>query len=226
MSEALKFIKQFLKNNYLLLILLAVDFFLLVVHLIYGNTNDFFNFDRERNLPTAWAATQCLLAAYFWFSWHRSLKNDKIIKRSQQIFVYLGTVIFLYIACDEFLQWHESFGDQLGSYLKSIDWGVMFWRHNPVFSWLLVFAVPLLFLGVFFLWTAWRLWNRRVFWQVVAAASLFVLGAYGIEFLGSLSFNEVWQKIPYWYLVTVEEFAELLSISFLIGIFYKNKLEK
>lgn len=222
MKEALKSMRQFLKNNYLLFVCLSVDIVLLILHLFFGKEFSLVNFDREMNIPTVWAAFQCLLAGYFWFSWHRSLKNDKIQKSSQRIFVCLGLAVFLYIALDEVLQWHEFLGDHLGLYLKSINLGEMFWHNNPAFAWLIIFCPLLLFLGLFLLWGAWRFLPRKIFWQIVAATSLFVIGSYGIEILGTLNFNEVWQGIPYWYLVTAEEFLELLSVSLLIGIFYKQ----
>lgn len=222
MNEALKSAIMFFKNNRLLVCLLVVNFTLLIFHILCGENNDFFNFDRERNLPTAWAAGQALLAAWAWLWWHQSIKNDTMNKISFAIFKFTGFFLLVYIALDEFFQWHEYFGDHLGLYLKSIGWGEMFWHNNPVFAWLLVFAPALLVLGIFFLGSAWRVWPRKVFWQVCAAASLFVLGGYGMEFLGSLSFNDVWQKIPYWYLVTIEESLEFLSICLLTIIFYKQ----
>ncbi|HPL92769.1 MAG TPA: hypothetical protein PLB38_00605 [bacterium] len=213
---------MFLKNNFFWLILFAVNITLLFLHILFGENHDFFSFDREYNLPTAWASLQALLAAGAWLWWHQTMKNDTMKKISFAIFKFAGFFLLVYIALDEFFQWHEFFGDQLGLYLQSIGWGEMFWRHNPVFAWLLVFAPALLALGIFFLWGAWRAWPRAVFWRVCAAASLFVLGSYGMEFLGSLSFNEVWQKIPYWYLITIEETLEFLSIAFLTSIFYKQ----
>lgn len=222
MKEALKSAKQFLKNNYFGLIFLTINISLLWLHIFLGDGNDFFNFDREYNLPSAWASLQCVLAAGAWLLWHRSLKSDKIKSVSQSVFVYSGFLLLIYLAFDEFFQWHEFFGDSLGLYLKSLDWGIMFWRYNPVFAWLLIFAPFVILLGTFFARGAWRLWPRSVFWQVVFAGALFVFGSFGIEVLGALHFNEVWQIVPYWYLVTVEEFLELLSICFLLNIFYKQ----
>ena len=192
------------------------------LHVFLGENNDFFSFDREYNLPTAWASLQALLAAGAWLWWHQTMKNDTMKKISFVIFKFTGFFLLIYIALDEFFQWHEFFGDQLGLYLQSIGWGEMFWRHNPVFAWLLVFAPALLVLGIFFLRGAWRAWPRAVFWRVCVAGGMFVLGAYGMEFLGSLSFNDVWQKIPYWYLITIEETLEFLAIAFLTSIFCKQ----
>ncbi len=219
--------KTFLKNNFFGFILLVVNITLLFLHILFGEGHDFFSFDREYNLPTVWAMMQALLTAGAWLWWHQTMKNDTMKKISFAIFKFVGFFLLIYIALDEFFQWHEFFGDQLGLYLQSIGWGEMFWRHNPVFAWLLVFAPALLALGIFFLWGAWRAWPRKVFWQVVFAGSLFVLGAFGIEILGALHFNEVWQIVPYWYLITIEEFLELLAVGFLCQIFYQQiKMQK
>jgi len=210
--------KKFLNNvkHYRFLkYLLLVDLILLVLHLSFGPSWDFFNFDKEWNLPTVWSSLQLLLAGWYWFTFTEIIKNDKIKGILKTVYQYLGTALFCYLAIDELGQIHEWVGGQFGQLLLKTQYKDLF-SLNTVFAWLWI-ALPIVILiagGIVYI--GWKLLKRRVFWHLIVGISIFLMGAYGMEVLGWLT----WQNclnLNYWYVTTIEESLELIGVSIVLN---------
>ena len=199
------------KKHWFLFALLAINFVLLFLHLYFGPDWDFFNFDKEWNLPSYWSAIQLFIAGVLWFSFTEIRKNDKIQKHLRIIYRYLGTSLFFYLAIDELFQLHEKLGDRGGEILINTSWREYF-ILNKVFAWLWIFLPVVLLFLAFVIYQGWKLLSKRSFLILTIGVLVYVLGAYGIEVIGWL----VWHNkldLNYFYLITIEEFLEMLGVS-------------
>ena len=208
------FLKKF-KHYRLLKYLLLVDFTLLILHLKFGPSWDFFNFDREWNLPTSWSSLQFLAAAWLWFTFTEITKNDKIKGIFKIVYQYLGTGLFCYLAIDELGQIHEWFGGKGGQLLLETEYKELF-NLNAVFAWLWVVLPVILLVGSGIVYLGLKLLTRSVFWHLIIGISIFLLGAYGMEVLGWLTWHNV-LDLNYWYVITIEELLELIGISIIVN---------
>lgn len=212
------------KKSWLAFLLLAINLSLLFLHLYYGKTWDFFNFDKEWNLPTAWSAIQLSLAGVLWFSFTEIKKNAKIKETLRTVYRFLGSSVFFYLATDELFQLHEKLGDIGGDFLLQTTWHDYF-ALNRVFAWLWVFLPVILMFLAIVIYHGWRVLSRQTFLLLSLGVTVFLLGAYGIEIIGWLVWHDK-LHLNYWYLVSLEETLEMMGVSILVVVLSKDILRK
>lgn len=214
--------KKHLKNRFFIYCLFTINFILLGLHFFWSSQIDFFNFDKEFNLPTAWSSLLLVVSGLFWFSFTEIQKNDKIQGKIKKLYAYLGAGVFFYLAIDEFFQLHEKVGDITGSYLQKTRFNGLF-DLNPVFAWLWFFLPIVIIFLAFVLYQGYTLLQRKTFYCLLIGVFLYIGGAFGMEVLGWL----VWHNklnFNYWYLITIEEFLEITGVTIILSTLYlKNK---
>lgn len=160
-----------------------------------------FSVDYERNIPTAYSVLALLFSSLLLgaIAYGKNLDSDRY-KNHWKILSF----IFVYLALDEALQFHEKFIDPMRSLLNAT--GVL------LFTWI----VPFGFLVAIFLLSYSKFVfhlpasTRKLF---VAASILYIGGAIGMEMLGGYQASTVgMQSLPYLIAATLEELLEMLGI--------------
>lgn len=170
---------------------------------VYGLV-EFFDLANEGNLPTFFSIWQLLLCAAVLaiiatirtgegdpFRWHWTV---------------LAAVTF-YLAVDESAQIHELLIRPMRDLMPGLATGLLYW------TW----VVPGL-IGVTVAALAYRRFTftalpRDIRWQLIGAATLFVIGALGVEMLGAAYFQQHGQdNLAYAGVVLLEEALELSGV--------------
>ncbi|MDA0256195.1 MAG: hypothetical protein O3C25_00430 [Chloroflexi bacterium] len=165
---------------------------------------DLFHLDVERNVPTAFAAGQLMLASLLLFGIAR--REARAGSRQSWYWLALG-VGFAYLAIDEAVLIHEQAFPRL---IGDPTLGGPF-RHVWVIPAMGIVAV----VGVAFVPFLLRLPASTRALLIVAGA-LYVMSAIGGEMLGALTFSRLGQSALTGALVTLEEGGELLGVLLLI----------
>ena len=155
----------------------------LIAHLS-GNMNSFVlrlvDVSAESSIPTYFSALNLLLSflllLVFYFA---ERKQKKQLSR----YWFILALIFLYLSVDEGAQIHERFSS-LGRHLLNYFDIQLYWLH-PTRYWLM-FGIPLaLIVGVFYIPFVLALPDRTRNY-FIAAAVLYITGAFGFELAGDL----------------------------------------
>ncbi len=207
------FIKIFNQTKHFFLWLICLDLLVLTLHLIFGNFNHFFHLDFEQNLPTYYQSFKLIGFGmiFFIFSFSKSLTLN--IKS----FVIPLSLVLVFLGLDELLQIHENiyrifeFFD-LFHPSKIVEASMKMGYRSSL--WILYY-LPLIFIFVF--WSGYWLryfqakMKNNAWVLVISSLSLFTVIL--AEILSSTgSYNEN----AYFWLITVEETAEMLLSSTLI----------
>lgn len=193
--------------------LLVIDLIMLVLHLLFGSQHTFFHLDFEQNLPTTYQSLKLIIFGVLFFVASLSYK----VHRHTRLFLLPLSLFLTVLGLDELFQIHEN----IYRIFELIDW---FHPSKIVDAsmklgyrsslWILYY-LPAIALFVF--WCGYWLNSfqskmRSHFWMIaVSSLSIFtILLTEILSSTGSYS-NEV-----YFWLVTVEEAAEMLLASTLI----------
>jgi hypothetical protein len=160
-----------------------------------------FSVDYERNIPTAYSALALLFSSILLgaIAYAKNLDSDRY-KNHWKILSF----IFVYLALDEALQFHEKLIDPMRSLLNAT--GVL------LFTWIVPFGF---IVAIFLLSYSKFLFHlpastKNLF---VAAIILYIGGAIGMEMVGGYQASTVgMQSLPYLIAATVEELLEMLGI--------------
>lgn len=204
-----KKISRFLIN--IVLVLLAVHLFatLFIRHgLGYHSAWEFvptFDFNQEKNFPAFYSSAVILLCAYI--LWKISnLVNEKA--QSNSIYWKGMSIIFIFLALDEFYSIHEEIG-RLADGVFEYGAAGGFLTHGMTFVYLIIFGlISLLFVRFFF-----RL-PKKTRIQFVVAGVVFVFGAVVMEIIGGKYLFETdgEEDIIYTFLYTIEESLEMYGM--------------
>ena len=163
------------------------------------------NLDEEANVPTFYATASLLLCSgLLWLvaSWKRT-EGDRFVRH----WLVLST-IFLLMALDEFIQFHELLSGPINS---SVELGA--WFHN---AWVIPGILVLGVIGVTYARFLFAL-PRRSRILIVASAATFVCGVIGMEIIsGYYSDRNGEANFTYAALTNIEETFEMIGIALLI----------
>lgn len=201
------------QNKRLLLLLVCFDLSILLLHLLLGKYNHFFHLDFERNLPTYYQSFKLIGFGSMFFL----LGLTKSIKWSIKSFILPLALFMTFLGLDELLQIHENIYRIFELFdtfhpSKIVEASMKMGYRSSL--WILYY-LPLIFIFVF--WSGYWLryfqskMKNNVWILILSSLSLFaVLLAEVLSSTGSFSEN------TYYWLVTLEETAEMLLASTLI----------
>ncbi len=195
-----------LNRDFVKKILIFGGAFFIVIHIVHlfvffrtGTHWAVFDLNKEHNPPTLYQAMLWLCSSLLSL-W--AVKNLKSSARSLWIFF---SMIFLFLACDEYFVIHDSLNDPLR---EKFGLGGAFY-----FGWVIPYAVALILL----LPLAWKfLRSLPIKTQSLFAFSgfIYVFGAFGMELI-SASHREIHGRdnITFAVATTIEESLEILGVS-------------
>lgn len=193
--------------------LIGLDLFILLLHLLFGSHNHFFHLDFEQNLPTIYQSFKLIIFGiiFFVFGLKKSIKLD--IKS----FILPLSLVLFFLGLDELLQIHENiyrifeFFDLLHP-SKIVEASMKMGYKSSL--WILYY-LPFIFIFVF--WSGYWLryfqskMKMNVWILIVSSLSLFcILLAEILSSTGSFT------ESTYFWLITIEETAEMLLASTLV----------
>ncbi len=194
------------KNRKIIISILILDVVIVLLHILFGKMSDFYNLDKEYNLPSFYSALKLISIGIVSLAIFISTKNNLVRKKWQEIYSWLSFgLLFVYLGFDEFFTIHEKTIDYLKpSLLMNLDWfsnQVFYWV--PLFLPLIILALILFFYFIKTILT--RLHLARNFF--IVGASFFALVILS-EFLGGFMEGTVGYVI-----MTLEESFEIFGAS-------------
>jgi hypothetical protein len=161
-----------------------------------------FSVDREANVPTFFSTFLLLSCAFLFWCVARANKGGSMFRQWAGL-----SVIFLYLALDEALKFHEALNDVIGAHFHTSGFLLWVWVVPYGIAVAVLFAVYLKFL-----------FNLSSFTRnaMIAAAVVFLTGALGFEMLQARHF-ETWERDAIYHaMVAAEEFCEMSGVVLLI----------
>ncbi len=186
---------------------------MVLLHLLFGRQTPFFHLDLENNLPTFYQSGKLLLFGFFLFS----LALTKKLSAEIKFFMIPLTLVITFLGLDELFQIHENIY-RLFEFLpflhpsKIVETSFKLGYRSSL--WMLYY-LPILLLFVFWGGYWLRYFQSRLksnFWIIlISLVSFFtVLLA---EIIGTTGKHE---ENTYFWLVTIEEMAEMILASTLV----------
>jgi hypothetical protein len=159
-----------------------------------------FNLDKEKNIPSAYAACSLVLCAVLL----GYIAHAKRARRLPARHWWILAGIFVFLGLDEFVKIHERLTIPLRRALHVS--GLLY------YAWIIPYSVLTLTLCVSYGAFLWQL-PRRIRWLFISAGSLFVGGAVGMEMLSGWYFTlHRVQDQTYVLLATIEEILEMSGV--------------
>lgn len=218
------FNKSYTKHQLVFYILLFLDLLIIALHLLFGKAQSFFNLDHERNLPAIYQSFKLIIFGLYF------LLNSKKANFSKKIkgFVFPISLFFIALGFDELLEIHENVYRifEFIPWLRSeivVDVSLEVGYRSSLW---IIYYLPIIFL--YFFWSGYwfHYFQTKVknnAW-VIASTSLLLLIIMITELLGS---SGIYSEHIYFQLITIEEIAEMLFATMLIGstlqLFSSNK---
>lgn len=172
---------------------------------IYGHSNVFglvptFDLNVENNVPTFFSAFILVLSAVLLYV----IGGQSATVDGAAYWRWLA-VLFLYLAIDEDASLHELWMDPLRD-----NFDLTGFLH---FAWIIPYGLAVLVVGLLYLRFVWSL-PKRTRWLFIAAGSIYIGGAMGLEAIGGWYFSrhdEIYD-LPYSLIVATEEFMEMSGV--------------
>ena len=201
------------KNKKILVSILILDSVIVLLHILFGKVSDFYNLDKEYNLPSFYSALKLILIGVVSFVIFSFTKKNLFRKKWQEIYSWVAFgLLFIYLGFDEFFTIHEKTIDYLKpSLLMNLDW-----FSNSVFYWVplfLPFIILALILFYYFI--------KIILIRFHLARNFFIVGAsfFALVILSEFVGGFMEGTIGY-FIMTLEESFEIFGASaFLIGSF-------
>jgi len=167
-----------------------------------------FSLDMEANLPTSFSFVILLFSSFLFYLISKMPKEQKNRNRPY----WLGlSFVFAFLAFDESSKIHEAIGNLTEIFVHTTNGYLSY-------QWVISYSILTIILGFFYIRFFWRM-ERKIFFNFMAAAILYLSGALGFELLGA---NEASLHGPdtilYTVYSTIEESLEIFGVIFLIKI--------
>ncbi|MBW7944108.1 hypothetical protein H3C70_01810 [Patescibacteria group bacterium] len=208
-------IKLLHHNTRILQILLFFDLVILALHLTFGSTTPFFHLDFEQNLSTFYQSSKLIGFGMIFFL----LGLSRQVKLEMKSFILPLALGLIFLGVDEWFQIHENIYRvfELFEWLrpsKVVEASMSMGYHSSL--WILYY-IPLFL--IFAVWSGY--WLR--YFQSKLKTNVWVIIFSGLCFLTVLlmeilSSTGSYSGATYYWLVTVEELAEMLLASMLVFI--------
>lgn len=202
------------KNKNVFLILLLSDLFIIGLHLLFGKNQTFFNLDHERNLPTAYQSAKLIFLAFYFLI---NIKEQKFPKKIIG-FILPISIFFLVLGFDELLEIHENIY-RIFEFLAFfrpetvVDASQKLGYHSSL--WIIYYLPAIL---IYFFWSGyWFHYFQAKFKSVALIIAISSILLPIILITEILSSSGLYSSDLYFKLITIEEIAEILFATILIG---------
>lgn len=185
----------------------------LFLHLTLGKNHSFFHLDFEQNLPTFYQSSKLIVFGLIFFS----LGLNRKIKREVKSFVLPLSLFLTFLGLDELFQIHENIYRifELFDWLhpsKIVDLSMKMGYRSSL--WILYY-LPMIVIFVF--WSGY--WLRYFQSKMKNNASILILSSsclFIVLLTEILSSTGTYSENAYFWLVTLEEIAEMLLATALV----------
>lgn len=208
-------------NKKIFYYLLSFDLFLILLHVLWGESIYIFNLDYERTIPAYYSGLKLIGVSVLAFLTFSLIKMKGGGIRDRVIWFLLGS-FFVILAFDEISELHEN----LGNYFLKLSNNFNIFQQDS-FMWL-IFLSPII-LGVLFLlfYFLFLIRKQKAFIYVLLGIISFFL-VLVFEFLGGMIIksHENWYQI----IIVIEEALEKIGATLffvaLLDIFKKDFFER
>jgi hypothetical protein len=193
--------------------LIGFDLLIVLLHLVLGGHNQFFHVDFEQNLPTFYQSMKLIIFGLIFFvlGLRRSVKND--IKS----FIIPMSLVLVFLGLDELFQIHENIYRIFETFdlfhpSKIVEASMRMGYRSSL--WLLYY-LPFIFIFIF--WSGY--WLRYFQSRMKNNTGILILSSvclFAVLMAEILSSTGTFAESTYFWLVTIEETAEMLFASTLI----------
>lgn len=187
----------------------------------YKNFAHLFNFNGELNIPSVFSTLMLLACAVLLFYMYRTTKN----KRSYRFRWLVLSLIFFFLAIDEFFSIHERLMFLLRDYYNLT--GIFY------YAWIIPYGIAVILLAILYVPFVFKL-PHRIKILFLASAAIYISGAIGFEILGGQQ-EEIHGVANYRYALfyTLEELFEMVGttifiyalLSYIVDFMQSKKLE-
>ena len=175
--------------------------------------SQYFYLDGEANIPTLYSSILLLTSSFLLFFISKATNTKKY-----EMFSWIGlSLIFSFLAIDEFAMIHEGAGELFAVYFNTdqIDNIVPF-----SLGWTLPVSIILIFL-TFIYWSFIFNLPKKTRFLFCLSAIIFVSGAIGFEIIGLNIESDVISNVPYVLfllieIINIEELFEMIGVSLFI----------
>lgn len=189
----------------LLIALIALDLFVVILHLLFGYQTTFFNLDEEMNFPAFYQGIKLAaggMALLIFVSSRRLLA-----------FLPLG-LLLIYLGIDEVVQIHEEIESQIQPFFPQVVELVQRFAATVNYTsniWVLYFVPAIfgIFLYMLFIIRYVRKFNPRLFPSLFLGSTLFIL----VIIFEIINSSGRWGFFEYQILMTLEESFEMFGAS-------------
>lgn len=208
-------LQKLTQRNRLFFVLLSIDFLILLLHVLFGREQQIFHLDFEQNLPTFYQSLKLLSfgCIFFLLGW------SKHVVPNLRAFIIPLSLFMVVLGFDELLQIHENiyrvfeFFDVLHP-SKVVEASMRVGYQSSL--WILYY-IP--FIAIFVFWSGYWLKyfqskSKNIAW-IMSVSSLSLFTVLMTEILSSTG---SYSQETYFWLITLEETAEMLLASTLVHI--------
>jgi hypothetical protein len=195
-------------------VLLFLDLLIITLHLLFGRDNLFFSLDRERNLPATYQSLKLIVFGLFFLL----NTNKKKVSQKAKSFLLPISLFFIALGFDELLEIHENIYQifEFISWLRPeviVDISLEVGYRSSLW---IIYYLPIIFL--YFFWSGYwfhyfQTKLQNVAWTIPVTSVLLVIVII-TELLGS---SGIYSEDIYFQLITIEEIAEMLFATILVG---------
>lgn len=193
--------------------LVGVDVVVLVLHLLFGTQNHFFHLDFEQNLPTMYQSFKLIIFGVVFFT----LGLKKSVNWDIKGFILPLSLVLVFLGLDELLQIHENIYRifelfDLFHPSKIVEASMRMGYRSSL--WILYY-LPFIFIFVF--WSGY--WLRYFQAKMKSNAWILILSSlclFGVLLTEIFSSTGSFAEPTYFWLVTIEETAEMFLASTLV----------
>lgn len=216
------------KATHLLAGLLFVDVIMQVLFVLTLNSDSevlsqLFHLDVEKNIPSLYSALQLFLVGLFAIDCMK-IDKGKLYKLIPHGFAWFVTsILIILMSIDEYFSFHEDF-DQILFNIKSIMPDIQLFSKYAQ-PWTIIGGIIAISIAIPLTFTFAKIFinYKYLFFTIIAAGLIFVLGAIGFENLSVyMALNRPGLSHI---LLSLEEFCEMVSISLVAFVFMRYRGE-
>lgn len=209
------FFKNLFSNKTIFYWLISLDILVLILHLLFGKQNNFFHLDFEQNIPTFYQSFKLIIFGFIFCI----LGLRKSIKWNLRGFILPLALVLTFLGLDELLQIHENIYRvfELFAFLhpsRIVEASMKMGYRSSL--WILYY-LPFIFIFVF--WSGY--WLRYFQAQMKNGMWMLMFSSlclFAVLMAEVLSSTGSYTETTYFWLITVEETAEMLLASSLVLI--------
>ena len=199
---------------------MILDIGIIVLNLLLGETNTYYNLDQENNFPTYYQSIKLLVFGLYLL--YKSYKD-----KYNSWFLWVASIIFIYISVDETLMIHEDFPEYANHLIPATAYNFRMWLEGMGYTgviWifyamgLILLSSPFLIYELIYLIKNYK-YNKLSSIMIFLGTLLFL----AVLFVEGYATSGVLSREEYNLMVMIEEGSELVGASLLVFAFFNWK---